>query len=176
MSQATTAIADGTGAQVLAELTSAFSAAQSWQFGSTDPYTAGYNVNAGTWWMDQGNMLVKQRNITNDAWITKGKINADGTISLYDDLGRIISQTYLEKSGGTINGDISSTGSITLKNATNNSGLYLSDSYVAFRNFSSASNPVVYDPSVNSVSLNGTKIALNGTSVELNGTTITLKN
>ena len=106
MSQATTAIADGTGAQVLAELTSAFSAAQSWQFGSTDPHTAGYNVNAGMWWMDQGNMLVKQRNLTNDAWITKGKINADGTISLYDDLGRIISQTYLEKSGGTINGNI----------------------------------------------------------------------
>ena len=39
-------------------------------------------------------MLVKQRNITNDAWVAKGKINADGTISLYDDLGRIISQTY----------------------------------------------------------------------------------
>ena len=78
MSQATAAIADGTGAQVLAELTSAFSAAQSWQFGSTDPYTAGYNVNAGTWWMDQGNMLVKQRNLTNDAWVTKGKINTDG--------------------------------------------------------------------------------------------------
>ena len=134
MSQATTAIADGTGAQVLAELTSAFSAAQSWQFGSTDPYTAGYNVNAGTWWMDQGNMLVKQRNITNGAWVTKGKINADGTISLYDDLGRIISQTYatneflddeyLKKSGGTINGDITAhsfNGTLhgTADNATN---------------------------------------------------------
>ena len=63
MSQATTAIADGTGAQVLAELTSTFSAAQSWQFGETDPYTAGYNVNAGMWWMDKGNMLVNSETL-----------------------------------------------------------------------------------------------------------------
>jgi hypothetical protein len=139
MSQATTAIADGTGAQVLAELTSAFSAAQSWQFGSTDPYTAGYNVNAGTWWMDQGNMLVKQRNITNDAWINKGIVNADGTVYWYSDefLENQLTITCVSPTSFTVPGDL--TGVFT---ANRKVKIYLSSSTAISYVVSSAYNTV----------------------------------
>lgn len=70
MSQNTLVIADGTGAEVLAELTSAFDTVATLNSGSTAPAET-YSY---MWWADTTSGLLKIRNAADTAWVTVGTL------------------------------------------------------------------------------------------------------
>ena len=70
MSQNTLVIADGTGAEVLAELTSAFDTVATLNSGSAAPA----ETYAYMWWADTTTGLLKIRNAANTSWITVGTL------------------------------------------------------------------------------------------------------
>ena len=70
MSQNTLVIADGTGAEVLAELTQAFDTVATLNSGSAAP-TETY---AFMWWADTTTGLLKIRNAANNGWVTVGTL------------------------------------------------------------------------------------------------------
>lgn len=71
MSQNTLVIADGTGAEVLAELTAAFNTVASLNSGSAAPS----ETYPFMWWADTANDLLKMRNAANTGWISVGTLS-----------------------------------------------------------------------------------------------------
>lgn len=67
MAQHDYSIADSNGATVRADINSAFQAGQELNSGATAPTT----TFAYQWWADTANALLKQRNSTNTAWLTR---------------------------------------------------------------------------------------------------------
>lgn len=96
-------IANGTGAQVRADINLVLDAIVSNNSSSSEPT----DTFAYMWWVDTGNNLLKLRNSTNDGWITVGSTSAAN-------LG------LLSASGGTITGnlEIGAAGSLTFEGAT----------------------------------------------------------
>lgn len=70
MTQATTVIANGSGAVVRAAINSALEAVSTLQSGSSAPSPT-YQF---MWWADTANDLLKQRNAANSAWVTIGDL------------------------------------------------------------------------------------------------------
>ena len=96
-------IANGTGAQVRADINLVLDAIVSNNSSSSEPT----DTFAYMWWADEANDLLKLRNSTNDGWITVGSTTTAN-------LG------LLSASGGTITGnlEIGTTGSLTFEGAT----------------------------------------------------------
>lgn len=98
-------IANGTGAQVRADINLVLDAIVSNNSSSTEPT----DTFAYMWWVDTTNNLIKLRNSSNDGWITVGATNA-ANLGLFS------------ASGGTITGnlEIGTAGSLTFEGSTAN--------------------------------------------------------
>ena len=82
MSQDALTVVNGSGLVVRNAFNLAIKAINSDFAGATDPATmVPSNAFAYMMWADTQNELIKQRNADNSAWITLGKLDADGTIN-----------------------------------------------------------------------------------------------
>lgn len=106
-------IANGTGGAVRSDLNNALAAIVSNNSSSTEPAS----TFAHMWWVDTNANLLKQRNASDDAWITIGSL---GTTNLGLLTSSSASSTYMPLAGGTFTGAVTvgTGGSLVFEGAT----------------------------------------------------------